>query len=135
MTMLDTLLRGQAKSVIRQFGATVTYRRITTEGVFDSDELEEVNATYTESTFKAVAVARGALTAMEQVNTRFPDEEAIVSAGEYVLYIAAAEISFVPEPGEEFDIGSATYTVTAIIEHRSGDQLAMYEVTGKAGDL
>jgi len=133
MGTLDALLRGQAASVIQQYGIDVVYTRVTTEGFFDSENMEKVSDVTTETTVRVVAVQTAAMSSASTLRTRTLDHVDTVSIGDYVLYIAASEISFEPVIKDSFVVAGKTYAVTQVVEHRSGDQLALFEVYGKTG--
>jgi hypothetical protein len=129
MTLLDTILRPQAASLINQFGRNITYRRQTDQQPFDSDHLVDGTKTTGDTTVKAVTIETQSEGSTEQA--QYIEAASIVDAGTWEVHIAAQGLSFVPAVNDQVIFNGYTWDVIAVQTHQSGEQAAMYTLTVK----
>lgn len=117
MTTLDDKLRPLASNLIDKFGKTVT---LTTQSAGTYDPATRTTTiTPTSVTPKAVIE--------EYTAGQMFAGDGLILAGDKRLTFAAADITR-PEPGDTVTIDSVVWTIKAVQETWSGEQVAIYVV-------
>lgn len=117
-TALDLKILPKVLALLVKVGITSTFRDFAAASDYDptTGAVTFTATTYTET----VAPPQG-------YNSRFVDGD-VIKSEDMFTFVAGSGLTFVPAPGWEIDLSSETWTVVAVQQLRSGDDVAAYKM-------
>jgi hypothetical protein len=120
-TALDSRLVPRVLAIIDRVGTNATFKVINS------------GPTYSHSSRQ---VTQGTTDVVRKVSPpmarKFYGESDVTRMEETVIYVAASGLSFTPIRGQQVEVASTKYRIENVVELRSGDDVAAYEL-GIAG--